>query len=245
MKLELDNLAFEVTRRCNMGCSHYLRGESENVDIDCSYIDKALEDVVSVSCLTITGGEPSLNVPAIEHIVNVVKEKEIYIGSFFVATNGKHITTDFLVALLRLYSYVAECGGETEICSLALSTDIYHEDINGSNVSLMQGLSFFDTESKANGNYKYGVINEGRGRNFDADFKHELRHYDNDYECCEEENTLRVSEGMVHVCADGIVKNDCDTAYNDHRFDIGNIRSHRLSDILLNDYEIHLEKEAC
>lgn len=38
MKIAIDDLILEVTRRCNMCCLHCLRGEAENLDADIDLI---------------------------------------------------------------------------------------------------------------------------------------------------------------------------------------------------------------
>ena len=65
MSKRLDNIAIEVTRKCNMGCEHCLRGNAQNMDIDFGYIDSFLNDVSSIGTITFSGGEPALNVEAI------------------------------------------------------------------------------------------------------------------------------------------------------------------------------------
>ena len=60
-KLQLNEFAIEITRKCNMKCAHCLRGEAQKRNIHKKYITKVLEDISSIGSLTITGGEPTLN----------------------------------------------------------------------------------------------------------------------------------------------------------------------------------------
>ena len=80
MKLNLDYLTLEVTRRYNMGCAHCLRGEAENLDMTKEIVDKALEDVEFISSLTLSGGEPTLNTELIRYILDVCMKKEIVVN---------------------------------------------------------------------------------------------------------------------------------------------------------------------
>ena len=62
------DLFIEVTRRCNMSCKHCLRGDAQNLDIKLESIDLFLSKLKN-KCfkrILFTGGEPSLNVEAIE-----------------------------------------------------------------------------------------------------------------------------------------------------------------------------------
>ena len=63
-KLSFANLAIEVTRKCNMHCAHCMRGDAQNADISEGKLSKFLSQVNFIGSLTITGGEPTLNVNA-------------------------------------------------------------------------------------------------------------------------------------------------------------------------------------
>lgn len=44
MKYILNNIAIEVTRKCNAKCSHCMRGESQNIDTTKEIIDSILNN---------------------------------------------------------------------------------------------------------------------------------------------------------------------------------------------------------
>ena len=77
MRIYAANSVFiEVTRRCNMCCAHCLRGDAESIDIQEKYIDAFLDSFEKgayISSLTFTGGEISLNIPAIRYTLKAVK----------------------------------------------------------------------------------------------------------------------------------------------------------------------------
>ena len=116
------NLIIEVTRKCNTQCDHCLRGDRENKNIDYKFIDSLLNQVENINSVTFTGGEPSLNVDAIEYFLQQCKEKDIYIGYFFIVTNGININASFVIACLKLYAYCEE----KEMCQVLVSNDSYH-----------------------------------------------------------------------------------------------------------------------
>lgn len=72
------DVVIEVTRRCNMCCAHCLRGDAEAVDIQERYIDAFLDSFANagyISSLTFTGGEISLNIPAIyRHYLDAIQD---------------------------------------------------------------------------------------------------------------------------------------------------------------------------
>ena len=88
MRIYSANSVFiEVTRRCNMCCAHCLRGDAESIDIQEKYIDAFLDSFETeayISSLTFTGGEISLNIPAIRYTLKAVKERGIAVGSFLI-----------------------------------------------------------------------------------------------------------------------------------------------------------------
>ena len=99
------NVVIEVTRRCNMCCAHCLRGDAEAVDIQERYIDAFLDSFANagyISSLTFTGGEISLNIPAIRYTLNAVRERNISVGSFYMVTNGKAVDKMVELALASL-----------------------------------------------------------------------------------------------------------------------------------------------
>jgi len=133
------SIIIEVTRKCNIRCMHCLRGEMVNKDIDFSYIDKLLDQYTSIYSVTFTGGEPSLNVPAINHFLEEVKRRNIHVGSFFMYTNGVKISEEFVVTCLRLYAYCYE----KDMCNVTVSNDVYHAEESNYNTELLDGLGFF------------------------------------------------------------------------------------------------------
>ena len=111
MRIYAANSVFiEVTRRCNMCCAHCLRGDAESIDIQEKYIDAFLDSFEKgayISSLTFTGGEISLNIPAIRYTLKAVKERGIAVGSFYMVTNGKAVDkmADLAMASLEWWNF--------------------------------------------------------------------------------------------------------------------------------------------
>ena len=243
MEIYLSQLVLEITRKCNMSCKHCLRGEAQDVDMPLDVIDKTLDAVNGISTITFSGGEPTLNIPAMKYALKVCKEKNIPVYSFFVATNGKEVTTDFLTCMIDWYAYCYDCGGEIEISAVALSQDMFHDCIDQSNISRLQALSFFDENAKKTDWDKMYLINEGRAAELPSSAykKRELdprlySYYIEGYQ------TLTVVS-YLYFSADGTVKISCDTAYENDAFSIGNVKDEALVDIMYrchcktNEYE--------
>lgn len=55
-KIWVEQLCLEVTRRCNMGCAHCLRGDAQDVDISHAIIDEIFNQVDGIGQVTFTVG---------------------------------------------------------------------------------------------------------------------------------------------------------------------------------------------
>ena len=212
MKLCFDQLAIEVTRRCNMHCAHCLRGQAENKDLSPAYLHQLLDQTESIGSLTFTGGEPTLNLPIIEETLRYCKKNKIPVYDFYLVTNGKKITSRFLTLMIKWYAYCLECGGDGECSGVALSKDIYHEPINPHNETMLRGLGFYHPEDKQNDYDKYPPLNLGNAR-YLAQTHEPLRLDEIDTE--REGNNIRITDTTVTLTAEGDLLADCDYEYSD------------------------------
>ena len=156
MKINIRNISVEITRRCNLKCAHCCRGNAENIDIDYKYIDSLLDQVEYIHFLTFTGGEPSLNSPAIQYFVNECKRRNVKLDYVVIFTNGINIKQDFIDVCLDTWNFV------NKGMSVYLSDDIYHTTQKKYDDSLLKSLSFYKKQS----NYKDSdhPLTEGRGQ---------------------------------------------------------------------------------
>lgn len=134
-KVVLNQLTVEVTRRCNMACGHCLRGDAENVDLTGMDIDSILDQTEAIGRLILTGGEPTLNMGAIQHIANGIARRGIPLMRVQIITNGL-IYEERLVALAKRFSEITRLTqvrgyGNTERepwrVSIGVSLDRYHK----------------------------------------------------------------------------------------------------------------------
>jgi pyruvate-formate lyase-activating enzyme len=109
-----------------MCCAHCLRGDAESIDIQEKYIDAFLDNFEKgayISSLTFTGGEISLNIPAIRYTLKAVKERGIAVGSFYMVTNGK-LSIRWLTLLWRVWSGGPTAMKKMTICAVFASAVI-------------------------------------------------------------------------------------------------------------------------
>lgn len=125
-KLTFNFISIEITRRCNMQCQHCLRGDAQEVDIDFATIDALAEQAARVYGLAFTGGEPTLNVPAMGHTLEELRRHGIPLHSVEVATNGLLQSKGFVEMIKGFSRYISEWNKTNNAVSIGISKDRYH-----------------------------------------------------------------------------------------------------------------------
>lgn len=199
----VQDIVFEVGRKCNLRCPHCLRGCSQDIAIKDKYIDQVLSEVESIGTLTLTGGEPFLYPEKIKYIVDKIVERNIAVGNFFVATNGLVRSMDVVTSLLRLY----EICDEKEICELKISADEFHGNYGDTwEVLNALGFSYIDDSLTEKNLLAEGYAVEN---GYDVTRKPE----ENDFELNED----NVS-GMIYVSAIGNILKGCNFSYDSQSY---------------------------
>lgn len=221
--MHIDNLIIEVTRKCNMSCEHCLRGQAENRNIDINLFRKFIElnRIDSISCLSITGGEPLLNPSAIIRIAHVIHEQRIDLFGFFLATNGT-VFSNKVIESLAMFRHMVD---EDEMFTLTVSKDYFHDE------DLPQHPIWKLINHTVRTVKRENVIAEGRGR--DVNPKGRLVH--NEPWTWEDGD---IQEGNVYINALGMVCKECDFSYESQRLkNIGHCLEKRLIEMEDNDYD--------
>jgi len=156
-KIRVSDLVIEVTRRCNMNCGHCLRGEPQDRDMCYSYMKALLEQISEIGVVTFSGGEPSLNTKTLNEFIDLCKKHNIPFDSFYIATNGKEISEEFVMTCLRLAS---KCE-YPENCSVEISNDYWHAVECRYDESMLKSLSFYRTRDPHD-SYYYEGVKQGR-----------------------------------------------------------------------------------
>lgn len=150
--MNIDNLVIEVTRQCQIECFHCLRGDKENMTLRVEYLDALLSTVEYISCITFTGGEPSLHPEIIDYALNVCRANKVEVGNFYIATNGVSLPDAFLLICLHWYLYCSD----NELSSVVVSRDGFHYEQEDAHK-----LKAFSFSGETDVEQKY-CINEGR-----------------------------------------------------------------------------------
>lgn len=208
------DVAIEVTRRCNMKCSHCLRGDAQDMDISKETIDRFLDGFIPgsyIGNLTITGGEISLNVKMVKYLLRAIKNRRIDVGNFYMVTNGKNIVNikALVSASLEWYGYCLE----NEFSGITISKDPFHETIRDLEKSTryMSALSYFRPDDKTIKELSV-LLDEGRAKTLSGYKKRPLTIAAPDI--CQTDDGVAVEEGMIYLSCNGNVLPDCDMSYD-------------------------------
>lgn len=225
MKLHVSELVLEVTRRCNMTCEHCCRGEPQNLDLSKKVINAVLDNVTSLSQITLTGGEPSLVPGIIQYIADQLKEREISPSGFYIVTNGKIVSKELVFALIDLY---ALCSDYDEgMCTFTMSRDQYHDTTEVPH--LYKALKFFSADAR---NVKIewdALIKDGRASGFGRRVKEQDPW---EIEVDEKDDGITVGNSL-YISSNGNVISGCDFSYE--RVDkecVGNVLKEPLVEIV-------------
>lgn len=156
MKLNFHNLIIEVTRRCNMECSHCLRGDAQDKDLAIDALVRLLDQVGYISDISFTGGEPSIAPHVLEYILQELRCRDIHVGNFYLATNAKQIDDYFLRTMLNWWLY---CD-DNEMSALEWSNCYYHQCfcIPEENIKKLSAFKFAGPKHKEDC-YEYNEYN--------------------------------------------------------------------------------------
>lgn len=152
------NLMLEVTRKCNLTCSHCMRGNPQNLDMSDEILNKIFSQVEQIYHLSLTGGEPFLAPHVVEKMVDIIIEKKIRLGRCTTVDNGT-ILNDLgircIKALNRLADYIYNYVWNDETrndpkepppVSISISNSIFHKN------DIQKAIGFY--ESYANQHVK-------------------------------------------------------------------------------------------
>lgn len=160
-ELYIKNLCIEITRRCNMRYAHCMRGDAESVDIPLRHISDLLRHVRHVRHFNITGGEPSLNVRAIRHILGRVCAYDITVNDFHIVTNGSATSRfgEFITACAALYEY-QEKKEQDSGHMLEMIDDRFHDPAeHAATLAVLSPYPFFGVRGQAE---RIFLFREGR-----------------------------------------------------------------------------------
>ena len=228
MLVKLNHLILEITRKCNMSCRHCMRGNAENVSMNCDVIDRIFQDTRYIGHLCLTGGEPSLEPYVIREILYRARRWDCQIGSFFCATNAKLYSPEFSDVLTELYFYCTD----RDNCILTVTTDQFHEPSDSEALKVYRNLPYYRPVYENTQIAPYSILNEGRAKE-NGIGRSEIPIKGQLYEITFHDFYF-ICKDIVYINAKGDVLLCADLSYkNQNEFCIGNLSDDNLPHILL------------
>lgn len=164
----VENLHLQVTRNCTLECEHCMRGDRERVNMNPAILDEIFKDVKKVGMLLLTGGEPLIAIQTLEHLVYLLKTKQVRVNKITIVTNGTILSDRVLRVLHELQ--------DNSYLILRMSTNIFHnlelhkknlESIRDKNLKVISNDGFYNFSEYGQdkvGRFPIGLINLGRTR---------------------------------------------------------------------------------
>lgn len=204
-----------------------MRGEPETLDIDTKIIDTMLDRVLFIDMLVFTGGEPALNIPAIQYVLEQLKVRNIPVGWFFIATNGTVNQQALADMCLNYLEYV----DDPDNCSLAISKDVYHDNAEAIRNSPLNALDIL-SDVKDYGDYAgMSMVRMGRAASSKFDDFGEFVEPKTKFEYISEYEGTTTIEDIFYVSAKGQICADCDLSFDAmETYKVGDISN--IDDIL-------------
>ena len=116
------NLILGMTQRCNAACKFCQCGNSQNIDMSKTVMEKLFEQIKHIKQLVLLGGEPFLAPETLCNLIDVLKSKKTFIDYFTVFTNGTVYDEKYLEKLGEL----KELCKDKDECNLLISYDKVH-----------------------------------------------------------------------------------------------------------------------
>lgn len=110
-----------------MKCRHCFRGDAQDIDIDFATIDALVEQAAKFYGLSFTGGEPTLNVPAMQHTLDALRNQGIPLHSVEIATNGVVLSRELVETVKDFSRYITAWNDVPSAVSVGVSKDRYHK----------------------------------------------------------------------------------------------------------------------
>ena len=181
-----ENVELILSRRCNLACAHCLRGDSENILMPESVLQKFFYNVEEIGNLALGGGELSISPQQIKMLLEVLKENNVRVQAVNLTTNGTIYNQDFLQNLLEIKQYVVECRKnkeaffecEDEPVVVRISLDDFHlSELDKKSIKLEEVLDNAQKYSDILGENAvlatygcdYDILKEGRSKKVRTD----------------------------------------------------------------------------
>lgn len=237
MDIQIESLSLGLTYECTMACADCLRGDCPK-----SMQKKKMPDrwypllfggLMGVDSLTLTGGEPFLNIKGINLAREAAAGNEVPVSNVFIATNGTIIGKDVWEAIYGWYRYtLLGSSGDSGLArpgmhwlkediecsmSVAVSLDRFHRQIPLENYLFFRQFSFYSNAKENEGQTR--IIPTGRASDigFQTLYAVDDGWRPNETPYMYESGDDTITFGEIYVSPRGYILPECDTSYSDEK----------------------------
>ena len=132
-RITFNEVELQLTRRCQCKCRHCFRGDAENKDMTPDVIDDFLKQTEMIGLLHIAGGEPTLNLDAMEYFLKALYRNGVPLMKLDIETNGYDISERFVDLIKQYAEMIQICHSMDlkqpeikDVVTVAISNDKYH-----------------------------------------------------------------------------------------------------------------------
>ena len=102
--LRSSDVSLELTKRCNLKCSHCYLGEPEEIDMEPEIPDKVFEKIREIAVIYLIGAESTLNPKGLALIDKALGEHKVKFNTMSLVTNGTVLDKEFFEVLQSIYA---------------------------------------------------------------------------------------------------------------------------------------------
>lgn len=127
-KIGIQNLGLIITNRCNLNCSHCLRGCKNNNDMTKEVIDATLSQIKIIGNLCLCGGEITFATNTLSYLFESIIKNHIFIEEVTAVINGTNYNEDFLKLLDNINEYISKLTNNNNVshATFSISKDNFH-----------------------------------------------------------------------------------------------------------------------
>jgi len=241
--MNINDLVIEVTRKCNLKCGHCLRGKAQNKDIFSSTIETFLveSDIKYINTVTFTGGEPTLNIDAINQFINICVCNDIEVGSFYIVINGINVPDEFIITVSKLYAFCTD----NEMSQVQVSESDFYVGQNKNEISKLELFKIFSMRKTVDHS---NLIREGNAIEWtnecvDGDGRDiSIKEYNDEVLTDWNTKDFHTLQGMIYLNVNGDIITCCDLSYDSQdKYKIGNVNNNTLTEMIDRLFDLTFE----
>lgn len=123
--MHINNLTLCLTRKCQLSCSHCMRGPAQKLTMDPQVVYDLMGQGLKIESLLLTGGEPTLAPDIMRLVGDGLHMTSTEVGSVSMVTNGISFTKKPMEAFDWIHRFTTNMHDDTSF--ITISKDQWHK----------------------------------------------------------------------------------------------------------------------